>query len=104
MLASYDSCASVVSLHADVSLEEVVFDKDSGTAHLSCVVVGLDHAHLMRDMKCVAREVSHIIVELVALNDDVGSLAWNLEVRLLDVDDASSGTNVVPELVIFEYN
>ena len=111
MLASNDTCASVMPLQADVALEEVILDQDSRATSRPCIaferslrwlLVIIEVAHVIAslhlDVECVACEVGHIAQEPVVFHHNV-RLATVAELWVLDVNSASRRADIVPESV-----
>ena len=95
MLASNHHSSSIVLLQANVSIEEVVLDKDSISTRLPRILTTNDHSHLVADVNCIASKIGHVIFEFVASDDYIRLHTRHLEIGLFDVNCTTGRSDVL---------
>ena len=105
MLASDNTCTSIVLLQTYVAIEVVAIDADAGATGLMCITTIswvidaiVQHSHLHLNMKSVTSPVRHIVFKFI-LHHDYRWVVSIAEIRVFNVYGTSSRSYVILEVV-----
>jgi len=97
--------ASIVLLHANVTVKEIVFNQYASTANLPPAFLFL-HKHLVSNIDGISCKVRHVSFKPIICEHQVGSLLVMLKPELVlriglseDSHSASNGANVIIKVI-----